>query len=154
MVSSGGNVETSRRNENNETSWRLIQKQTRIGHHVASQSSFPDFSLIFSVFQWFFSFQSVGEFLKDLPVHNEENFSLYDNARTSSMKRPSVYLPTIDIPAEQSKMMNHENGSLTNLLRSLFSYYHREEKHFIAILAPDLGQEERTEEARSRVTTL
>jgi hypothetical protein len=26
-----------------------------------------------------------------------------DNARTSSMKRPSVYLPTIDIPAEQSE---------------------------------------------------
>lgn len=32
--------------------------------------------------------QSISEFLKDLPVHNEENFSLYnvDNART---KRPS-----------------------------------------------------------------
>lgn len=32
--------------------------------------------------------QSIKQFLKELPVHNEENFSLYnvDNART---KRPS-----------------------------------------------------------------
>lgn len=32
--------------------------------------------------------QSITDFLKELPVHNEENFSLYnvDNART---KRPS-----------------------------------------------------------------
>lgn len=53
---------------------------------------------------FFFSFveQSIVEsFLKDLPVHNTENFSLYsvDNAR--NMKRPSIYLPTVDIPSEQ-----------------------------------------------------
>lgn len=47
--------------------------------------------------------QSVGDFLKDLPVHDSQNFALYDNARTSSMKRASVYLPVIDVPAEQSE---------------------------------------------------
>lgn len=38
-------------------------------------------------------------------MHDEQNFALFnmDTARTSSMKRPSVYLPTTDIPSEQSK---------------------------------------------------
>lgn len=46
-------------------------------------------------------------FLKDLPVHNTDNFSLYsvDNAR--NMKRPSIYLPTVDLPSEQSRSKNN-----------------------------------------------
>jgi DET1- and DDB1-associated protein 1 len=60
--------------------------------------------------------------LKDLPVHNQENFSLYNidsGARTSSMKRPSVYLPTIDIPAEQSK----SEQMIFNCATSMFNVY-------------------------------
>lgn len=52
-------------------------------------------------------------------MHSPENFSLYniDNARTSSMKRPSVYLPTIDIPAEQSNSITftHNASFATNI---------------------------------------
>ncbi|CAG9803446.1 unnamed protein product [Chironomus riparius] len=51
---------------------------------------------------------SISEFLKDLPVHNHENFSQYnvDNART---KRPSIYLPTVDYPADQIIITEKKN---------------------------------------------
>lgn len=57
------------------------------------------FSYIFS-----FHFQSISEFLKNLPCHNEQNFALYntENGIRTSSRRPSVYLPTVDIPSEQS----------------------------------------------------
>ncbi|XP_047526322.1 DET1- and DDB1-associated protein 1 [Pieris napi] len=46
---------------------------------------------------------SVLEFLKDLPSYNEQNFTLFntDNGIRNSSKRPSIYLPTKDIPSEQ-----------------------------------------------------
>jgi hypothetical protein len=95
--------------------------------------------------------------LKDLPVHNQENFSLYNidsGARTSSMKRPSVYLPTVDVPAEQSEFLQNKSSiliaqqQLTRFI-SFFSHHYREEKHSSALPSPNMGQEERTKEARS-----
>lgn len=49
-------------------------------------------------------FQSISDFLKNLPCHNEQNFALYntENGIRTSSRRPSVYLPTVDIPSEQS----------------------------------------------------
>ncbi|XP_050682717.1 DET1- and DDB1-associated protein 1 [Leptidea sinapis] len=46
---------------------------------------------------------SVIEFLKDLPSYDEQNFSLFntDNGIRNCSKRPSIYLPTKDIPSEQ-----------------------------------------------------
>lgn len=51
------------------------------------------------------SLQSISEFLKNLPSHNEKNFALFntENGIRTSSRRPSVYLPTVDIPSEQSK---------------------------------------------------
>lgn len=51
------------------------------------------------------SHQSISEFLKNLPSHNEKNFALFntENGIRTSSRRPSVYLPTVDIPSEQSK---------------------------------------------------
>jgi hypothetical protein len=87
--------------------------------------------------------------LKDLPVHNQENFSLYNidsGTRTSQMKRPSVYIPTVDIPAEQSKELHEYKHTHTNL--DFSSHYHREKEHSPAVPPSDLGQEKRTKEAR------
>lgn len=61
-------------------------------------------------------FQSISEFLKNLPCHNEKNFALFntENGIRTSSRRPSVYLPTVDIPSEQSKCDNwllHEYAS-------------------------------------------
>lgn len=52
-----------------------------------------------------FHLQSVMEFLKDLPSYDEHNFTLYnsDHGIRTCSKRPSIYLPTKDIPSEQSK---------------------------------------------------
>lgn len=45
---------------------------------------------------------SITDFLKDLPCHNQDNFTLF-NAETGrrSSTRASVYLPTDDFPSEQ-----------------------------------------------------
>lgn len=49
-------------------------------------------------------FQSVAEFLKGLPSHDQNNFANFhtDNGNRTCVKRPSVYLPTKDYPSEQS----------------------------------------------------
>lgn len=54
---------------------------------------------------------SVSEFLKDLPCHNERNFSLFntENGIRTSLKRPSVYLPTEDLPSEQIIVTEKKN---------------------------------------------
>uniref|UniRef100_A0A2M4AWI5 DET1- and DDB1-associated protein 1 n=1 Tax=Anopheles triannulatus TaxID=58253 RepID=A0A2M4AWI5_9DIPT len=54
---------------------------------------------------------SISEFLKDLPCHNEENFSLFntENGVRISSKRPSVYVPTTDIPSEQVIVSEKKN---------------------------------------------
>ncbi|XP_030764657.1 DET1- and DDB1-associated protein 1 isoform X3 [Sitophilus oryzae] len=46
---------------------------------------------------------SVAKFLAGLPSFNENNFSKFhvDSGNRSSSKRPSVYIPTKDYPAEQ-----------------------------------------------------
>ncbi|XP_013783846.1 DET1- and DDB1-associated protein 1-like [Limulus polyphemus] len=46
---------------------------------------------------------SIAEFLKELPSHNESNFSRFqaDTSSKTTVKRPAVYLPTKDHPAEQ-----------------------------------------------------
>ncbi|XP_029665005.1 DET1- and DDB1-associated protein 1 isoform X1 [Formica exsecta] len=46
---------------------------------------------------------SVAEFLKGLPSHDENNFANFhtDNGNRTCVKRPSVYLPTKDYPSEQ-----------------------------------------------------
>ncbi|XP_044745746.1 DET1- and DDB1-associated protein 1 isoform X1 [Coccinella septempunctata] len=46
---------------------------------------------------------SVAEFLKGLPSYDESNFTKFhiDNNNRSSLKRPSVYIPTKDYPAAQ-----------------------------------------------------
>lgn len=51
------------------------------------------------------SSQSVAEFLKGLPSHDENNFANFhtDNGNRTCVKRPSVYLPTKDYPSGQSK---------------------------------------------------
>jgi hypothetical protein len=59
---------------------------------------------------------SVSDFLKNLPIHNSENFTKlnsgegHSNGRPSgsqhsitSRHRPAVYVPTTDFPAEQVK---------------------------------------------------
>ncbi|XP_058448335.1 DET1- and DDB1-associated protein 1 [Malaya genurostris] len=54
---------------------------------------------------------SITEFLKDLPCHNEENFSLFntENGVKTSSKRPSVYIQTADIPSEQVIVTEKKN---------------------------------------------
>lgn len=51
--------------------------------------------------------QSVAEFLKGLPSYNENNFTKFhvDNNNRSPLKRPAVYVPTKDIPAQQGKFV-------------------------------------------------
>ncbi|CAG5030026.1 unnamed protein product [Parnassius apollo] len=46
---------------------------------------------------------SVMEFLKDLPSYDEHNFTLFntDSGIRNCSKRPSIYLPTKDIPSDQ-----------------------------------------------------
>ncbi|XP_013772367.1 DET1- and DDB1-associated protein 1-like [Limulus polyphemus] len=46
---------------------------------------------------------SIAEFLKELPSHNESNFTKFqaDTTSKTTVKRPAVYLPTKDHPSEQ-----------------------------------------------------
>lgn len=98
MVSSSLPRRTKLRKENFETSWSWPKLKTSLNH----------FDFV----------QSVNDMLKDLPVHNQENFSLYNidsGTRTSSMKRPSVYLPTVDLPSDQSKISEINKELLFNV---------------------------------------
>ncbi|XP_055374560.1 DET1- and DDB1-associated protein 1 [Condylostylus longicornis] len=54
---------------------------------------------------------SVKEFLKDLPSHNQRNFSLFnsENGIRTSLKRPTVYIPTEDSPSEQIIVTEKKN---------------------------------------------
>lgn len=53
--------------------------------------------------------QSVTDFLKGLPSYNESNFTKYhnDGGIRNNAKRPSVYLPTVDHPSDQSIASNY-----------------------------------------------
>lgn len=59
------------------------------------------------IFSYTVLFQSVAEFLKGLPSHDENNFANFhtDSNNRTCVKRPSVYLPTKDYPSEQGKML-------------------------------------------------
>uniref|UniRef100_U5EMX0 DET1- and DDB1-associated protein 1 n=1 Tax=Corethrella appendiculata TaxID=1370023 RepID=U5EMX0_9DIPT len=54
---------------------------------------------------------SISEFLKDLPVYNEQNFSLFniENGVKINAKRPSVYISVVDIPSEQIIVTEKKN---------------------------------------------
>lgn len=66
------------------------------------------------------SLQSVAEFLKGLPSHDENNFANFhtDNGNRTCVKRPSVYLPTKDYPSEQSKYISSYSNTLCNFFMS------------------------------------
>lgn len=49
---------------------------------------------------------SVMDFLKDLPSFNKDNFTLHSDLSARSSRRPSIYLPTEDIPSEVSAWEN------------------------------------------------
>ncbi|CAD0203000.1 unnamed protein product [Chrysodeixis includens] len=53
---------------------------------------------------------SVMEFLKDLPSYDEHNFTLFntDHGIRNCSKRPSIYLPTKDIPSEQKQQFTEK----------------------------------------------
>ncbi|XP_059614554.1 DET1- and DDB1-associated protein 1 [Phlebotomus argentipes] len=55
--------------------------------------------------------QTITEFLKDLPSYNAKNFALFntENGLRTSSKRPPVYLPTVDVPAEQIIVTEKKN---------------------------------------------
>lgn len=60
---------------------------------------------------------SISDFLKDLPCHNQENFTLFnaESGRRSS-SRASVYLPTEDdFPSEQVIVTEKRNILLRHL---------------------------------------
>lgn len=102
----------------------------------------------------FLCFQSISEFLKDLPCHNEQNFSLFntENGIRTSSRRPPVYLPTEEIPSEQSEWHSGKSCISTSdsvwanidyfLLIFLYcSHCHREEKYSVTLFAPAMGEE-------------
>ncbi|XP_076355627.1 DET1- and DDB1-associated protein 1-like isoform X2 [Tachypleus tridentatus] len=79
---------------------------------------------------------SIAEFLKELPSHNESNFSRFqaDTSSKTTVKRPAVYLPTKDHPAEQINLCYSNNN--------------REDEHSSKIFTPTMGQEELFKKAR------
>lgn len=99
------------------------------------------------------SFQYINEFLKDLPSHNEQNFALFntENGIRTSSRRPPVYLPTEDIPSEQSMTPAHVNPKKFLLNRPgsnhsfrfpiIYSYRYGEKEYFAAIFASTVGEE-------------
>lgn len=101
-----------------------------------------------------FMMQSISEFLKNLPCHNEENFSLFntENGIRTSSRRPSVYLPTKDIPSDQSKFFLQNftyfwattcaihNCVLIFIYFFVRSYCDGEKEYFIAISTSAVGQ--------------
>lgn len=67
---------------------------------------------------------SINDFLKDLPCHNEDNFTLFNAERRSNTKA-SVYLPTEDdFPSEQIIVTEKRNI----LLRHLHSQWDKKQK--------------------------
>lgn len=78
--------------------------QVRLGN-LANVLFTPE-TVILLTFSWVWnSFQTISEFLKDLPSYNAKNFALFntENGLRTSSKRPPVYLPTVEVPAEQSE---------------------------------------------------
>ncbi|XP_052697732.1 DET1- and DDB1-associated protein 1-like [Crassostrea angulata] len=45
----------------------------------------------------------MADFLKELPSHNEDNFTRFhtDSSCRSNMRKPAVYISTVDHPSEQ-----------------------------------------------------
>ncbi|XP_071499312.1 DET1- and DDB1-associated protein 1-like [Diadema setosum] len=70
---------------------------------------------------------SVGELLKGLPCHNENNFTRFHTEpnRSTQSKKPSVYLPTKDYPSEQ--VITTEKTNI--LLRYLHQQWDKKNVH-------------------------
>ena len=63
---------------------------------------------------------SVSDFLKDLPIHNSENFTKLNSSdgyarstasTTTSRQRATVYVPTVDHPSEQVRLVTAPDPS-------------------------------------------
>merc|ERR1712142_992289 len=87
-----------------------------------------------------FFIMSLSEFLKDLPTHNRDNFtrlhsdsslggpggSLYSSRNhVTTRQRPTVYVPTKDVPAEQVIVTEKTNI----LLRYLHQQWDKKDKN-------------------------
>ncbi|XP_782211.1 DET1- and DDB1-associated protein 1 isoform X2 [Strongylocentrotus purpuratus] len=70
---------------------------------------------------------AVGELLKGLPCHDENNFTKYHNEpnRSTPSKKPNVYLPTKDYPSEQ--VITTEKTNI--LLRYLHQQWDKKNVH-------------------------
>lgn len=99
---------------------------------------------------------SITEFLKDMPSFNKDNFTLHSDLSARSSRRPSIYLPTEDIPSEVSENVFNFNPKhdyqLVYLPDSMISrlsmpflmtlssfpanHNHREKTHIVAVPAP------------------
>lgn len=87
--------------------------------------------------------QSIAEFLKDLPCHHEQNFSLFntENGIRTSLKRPSVYLPTDEVSPDQSEYRQTVTMIIFLIAFIKCSHCHREEEHPAALSTPSMGEE-------------
>jgi len=91
-----------------------------------------------------FLLQSVAEFLKDLPSHDENNFANFhtDNGNRTCVKRPSVYLPTKDYPSEQGKCTRIDYCFMIIYGSSLFYIYshsYGKDYHLIEVSSSTMG---------------
>ncbi|XP_019868887.1 DET1- and DDB1-associated protein 1 [Aethina tumida] len=89
---------------------------------------------------------SVAEFLEGLPSYNESNFSKFhvDSNSRSSLKRPSVYVPTRDLPSGQ--IIVTEKTSI--LLK--YMQQHWDKKVNTSLKKRDLTSEDEPSRKRSR----
>lgn len=71
--------------------------------------------------------ESSAEFLKGLPCHNENNFARFhsDSSTKTTVKRPSIYLPTKEHPSEQIIITEKTNI----LLRFLHQHWDKKNAH-------------------------
>ncbi|CAD6243816.1 GSCOCG00013154001-RA-CDS, partial [Cotesia congregata] len=86
-------------------------------------------------------FQSVSEFLKGLPSHDENNFANFhtDNGNRTCVKRPSVYLPTKDYPSEQV-IVTEKTTILLRFLHQQWDKKNAERKR--DVLSPNGGSDQ------------
>lgn len=93
---------------------------------------------------------TVLEFLKDMPSFHKDNFSLHSDLSARSSRRPSIYLPTEEIPSEVGSY-HHVQLEANRIPYSLAAnHYHREEAHPAAVPAPAVEQKEQLEEKGER----
>lgn len=77
---------------------------------------------------------TVMDFLKDLPSFNKDNFTLHSDLSARSSRRPSIYLPTEDIPSEVSARKTRFNFRRAHFLPLSSSFQQiiiTEKKHIL-----------------------